>query len=116
LRPNGIERYKDYRKALLDGHVIANPKLKQPHYHFINDANTREANFRFDPSRPTALFCRRTPIQEYKLEGAMYTTSPDATEDALNQGIALSIARFPAVSRGYFDTTARTAGAIAAMI
>jgi hypothetical protein len=25
-----MERYKDYRKALLDGYVIANPKLKQP--------------------------------------------------------------------------------------
>jgi hypothetical protein len=25
-----IERYKDYRKALLDGYDIANPKLKQP--------------------------------------------------------------------------------------
>jgi len=29
-----LERYKDYRKALLDGYVIANPKLKQPQYHF----------------------------------------------------------------------------------
>jgi len=36
-----IERYKDYRKALLDGYVIANPKLKQPQYHFISNANTR---------------------------------------------------------------------------
>jgi hypothetical protein len=48
-----IERCKDYRKALLDGCVIANLKLKQPQYHFINDANTREADIHFDP--PTAL-------------------------------------------------------------
>src|SRR6202011_1884990 len=39
-----IEGYKDYRKALADGYVIANPKLKQPQYHFINQANTREAD------------------------------------------------------------------------
>jgi hypothetical protein len=85
-----MERYKDYRKALLDGYVIANPKLKQPQYHFISQANTREADLRFDPRRPTALLYRRTPMQEYNLEGAMYTTSPDATEDELNQRIPLS--------------------------
>jgi hypothetical protein len=89
-----IERYKDYRKALLDGYVIANPKLKQPQYHFINDANTREADLHFDPSKPTALLYRRTPTKEYKLEGVMYTASPDATEDELNERIPLSIARW----------------------
>ena len=89
-----IERYKDYRKALLDGYVIANPKLKQPQYHFMNEANTREADLHFDPAKPTALLYRRTPMQEYKLEGVMYTANPDATEDELNQRIPLSIARW----------------------
>jgi hypothetical protein len=89
-----MERYKDHRKALLDGYVIANPKLKQPQYHFMNQANTREADLHFDPSKPTALLYRRTPTQEYKLEGVMYTTSPDATEDELNQRVPLSIARW----------------------
>jgi len=55
-----IERYKDYSKALLDGYVIANPKVKQPQYHFINDANTREADLHFDPRKPTALLYRRS--------------------------------------------------------
>jgi hypothetical protein len=32
-----MDRYKDYRKALADGYVIANPKLKQPQYHFMNE-------------------------------------------------------------------------------
>jgi hypothetical protein len=86
-----IERYKDYRKALLDGYVIANPKLKQPQYHFMSKANTREADLHFDPSKPTALLYRRTPMQEYKL---MYTTNPDDTEDELNERIPLSIARW----------------------
>jgi len=89
-----IERYKDYRKALTEGYVIANPKLKQPQYHFINNANTREADLHFDPSKPTALLYRRTPMQEYKLEGVMYTASPDATEDELNERIPLSMARW----------------------
>jgi hypothetical protein len=89
-----IERYKDYRKALADGYVIANPKLKQPQYHFMNQANTREADIQFDASKPTALLYRRTPMLEYKLEGVMYTASPEATEDELNQRIPLSIARW----------------------
>ncbi|MCU1239799.1 MAG: hypothetical protein JWO71_525 [Candidatus Acidoferrum typicum] len=89
-----LERYKDYRKALLDGYAIANPKLKQPQYHFISQANTREADLHFDPSKPTALLYRRTPTQEYKLEGMMYTASPDATEDELNQRIPLSMVRW----------------------
>jgi hypothetical protein len=89
-----MDRYKDYRKALLDGYVIANPKLKQAQYHFMNEANTREADLHFDPSKPTALLYRRTPIQEYKLEGVMYTARPDTTEDELNERIPLSIARW----------------------
>jgi hypothetical protein len=89
-----MERYKDYRKALLDGYVIANPKLKQPQYHFISQANTRAADLGFDPSKPTALLYRRMPMQEYKLEGVMYTASPDTTEDELNQRIPLSIGRW----------------------
>ncbi len=89
-----MERYKDYRKALLDGYVIANPKLKQPQYHFINKANTQEADLHFDSSRPSSLLYRRTPTQQYKLEGVMYTANPDATEDELNQSVPLSIARW----------------------
>ena len=89
-----IDRYKDYRKALSDGYHIANPKLKQAQYHFISDANTHEADLRFDPSKPTALLYRRTPMREYLLEGVMYTANPDATEDELNQRIPLSVARW----------------------
>jgi hypothetical protein len=89
-----IERYKDYRKAIADGYAIANPKLKQPQYHFVSLTNTHEADLRFDPTKPTALLYRRTPMQEYKLEGVMFTTSPDATEDELNQRVPLSIGRW----------------------
>jgi hypothetical protein len=89
-----MERYKDWHKALTDGYVIANPKLEQPQYHFTNQANTREADFQFDPSKPTSLLYRRTPTQRYKLEGVMYTARPNTTEDELNRRIPLSIARW----------------------
>src|SRR5580698_2192091 len=79
-----MERYKDYRKALADGYVIANPKLEQPQYHFNKEANARDADFHFDPSKPTSLLYRRTPYQQYKLEGVMYTARPNATERDLN--------------------------------
>lgn len=91
---SAIERYKDYRKALADGYVIANPKLKQPQYHFMNKDNTSLSDLRFDPTKPTALLYRRTPMLEYKLEGAMYTANPDATEDELNKRIPLSVVRW----------------------
>jgi hypothetical protein len=89
-----MERYKDYRKALADGYSIAGPEIKQPQYHFLNKANERDANDLFDPTRPTALLYRRTPMQEYKLEGAMYTANPYATEDELNQRVPLSVAHW----------------------
>ncbi len=89
-----MERYKDYKKALADGFVIANPKLEQPQYHFNNEANTREADQHFDPSKPTSLLYLRTPSERYKLEGVMFTARPNATEDELNERIPLSVARW----------------------
>ena len=89
-----MDRYKDYRKALADGYAIANPKLEQPQYHFNNEANAREADVHFDPSKPTSLLYRRTPTQRYKLEGVMFTARPNATEDELNERIPLSVAHW----------------------
>jgi hypothetical protein len=89
-----IERYKDYRKALADGYTIANPKVKQPQYHFINQANTAEAASHFDPTKPSALLYFGTPSQRYRLEGVMFTVPPDAPEEELNSRIPLSIARW----------------------
>jgi hypothetical protein len=89
-----MERYKDYRKALADGYVIANPKLEQPQYHFNKEANAKESDLHFDPSKPTSLLYRRTPYQQYKLEGVMYTARPNATEEDLNERIPLSVARW----------------------
>lgn len=89
-----IERYKDYRKALADGYVIANPKVDQPQFHFNNQANTLEAEHHFDPTKPSSLLYRKTPTQRYRLEGVMFTVPPNASEDELNSRIPLSIVRW----------------------
>ena len=89
-----IERYKDYKKALADGFVIANPKVDQPQAHFNNQANAQEAEHRFDPTKPSSLLYFKTPKQRYRLEGVMFTASPDATEDDLNARLPLSIVRW----------------------
>ena len=89
-----IERYKDYRNALVDGYEIANPKVDQPQFHFNNHANIQEAEHRFDPTRPSSLLYFKTPKQHYKLEGVMFTASPHASEEELNYRIPLSIGRW----------------------
>ena len=89
-----MERYKDYRKALADGYVIANPKLEQPQYHFNNEENVKLAETKFDPTRPSSLLYRRTPTQRYKLEGVMFTDRVGASEDELNERIPLSVVRW----------------------
>jgi hypothetical protein len=89
-----IERYKDYKNALADGYVIANPKVDQPQSHFENQANTLASEHHFDPTKPSALLYFKTPTQRYKLEGVMFTMPPDASEDELNARIPLSIVRW----------------------
>jgi hypothetical protein len=89
-----IERYKDYKKALADGYVIANPQVDEPQFHFNKPANIQEAELRFDPTKPSSLLYRQTPKQRYKLEGVMFTASATATPDELNERIPLSIVRW----------------------
>jgi hypothetical protein len=89
-----MERYQDYHKALEDGYMVANPKVKQAQYHFLKEANNQEAGDHFDPTKPAALLYRRTPHQQYKLEGVMYTASQQSTDDELDARIPLSVARW----------------------
>jgi hypothetical protein len=89
-----IEKYKDYKKAIKDGYIQANPTVDQPQFHFNNDANAKLADTSFDPTRPTSLLYYHTPTQRFKLEGVMFTARNSATEDELNQGVPLSIARW----------------------
>jgi hypothetical protein len=89
-----IERYQNYKKALADGFVIANPDVDQPQFHFNNQANIAAAEHQFDPTKPSSLLYFKTPKQHYKLEGVMFTAGPNATEDELNERIPLSIVRW----------------------
>jgi cytochrome c556 len=89
-----IERYRDYKKALADGYVIANPEVDQPQAHFNNKANLAAAEHHFDPTKPSSLLYFKTPKQHYKLEGVMFTAAPNATEDELNERIPLSVVRW----------------------
>jgi hypothetical protein len=89
-----IEKYKDYKKALADGYVIANPKVIQPQAHFTNEAYVHIADTEFDPTKPSSLLYYRTPTQRYKLEGVMFTDHLVASLDELNKRIPLSVARW----------------------
>jgi cytochrome c556 len=89
-----IERYRDYKKALADGFVIANPEVNEPQFHFTKQANVLEAEQHFDPAKPSSLLYFQTPTQRYKLEGAMFTVPPSASEDELNERIPLSMVRW----------------------
>ena len=89
-----IEKYKNYKKALADGYVIANPMVDQPQAHFTNAVNVRLGDTQFDPTKPSSLLYFKTPTQRYRLEGVMFTDRPSATEDELNERIPLSIARW----------------------
>ena len=89
-----IEKYKDYKKAIADGYVQANPEVKQPQYHFNNNAYAHQADLQFDPAKPTSLLYISTPTQSFRLEGVMFTAGPGATEDELNARVPLSIAHW----------------------
>jgi hypothetical protein len=89
-----IERYRDYKKALEDGYVIGNPKVDEPQFHFVKEANVLDSEHHFDPTKPSALLYFQTPTQRYKLEGVMFTVPPTASEDELNERIPLSIVRW----------------------
>jgi hypothetical protein len=89
-----IEKYKDYKKAIADGYVQANPEVKQIQYHFNNETNTHEADLRFDPTKPTSLLYISTHSQGFRLEGVMFTARPGATEDELNDRVPLSVAHW----------------------
>ena len=86
--------YQDYRQAEADGYRPFFPNVKQPQYHFTNYAHMREANWRFDPLKPTSLLYKKTADGGYTLVGVMYTDRLRASEDELNQRIPLSIARW----------------------
>jgi hypothetical protein len=89
-----MERYQNYKNALADGYVWANPEAKQTQYHFMNDANGTEAETHFDPAKPTALLYRKTRRQQFTLEGVMYTAGQHTSVEELDKRIPTSIVRW----------------------
>src|ERR1700733_322514 len=89
-----MKKYEDYKKAIADGYVQANPTVDQPQFHFTNDANAKYADTVFDPTRPTSLLYYRAAKKRFTLEGVMFTTRPNASEDELNRRIPLSMVRW----------------------
>jgi len=89
-----IEKYQDYKKAIADGYIQGNPEVKQTFYHFNNKNYAHQADLAFDPTKPTSLLYVPTPTQQFKLEGVMFTTRPNALEDDLNARIPLSMAHW----------------------
>jgi hypothetical protein len=89
-----IEKYRDYKKAIADGYVQANPNVEQPQFHFTNESYAKYADTVFDPGRPTSLLYYHTAQKRFTLEGVMYTTRPGTSEDELNRRIPLSVARW----------------------
>jgi hypothetical protein len=90
LRPVA-ERYRDYRVAVADGYIQYLPNLPQPMYHFTNWGNAYQAEFAFDPARPTSLLYK--PVAGgFELAGAMYTAPQRFAEDQLDKRVPLSVA------------------------
>ena len=88
-----IVKYKDYNVALADGFRIFMPNLPQPIYHFTNYGYGYEAEFHFDPQKPTSLLYKKVG-DGYELVGAMYTAPKSSTDDQLNERVPLSVARW----------------------
>ena len=92
LKP-ALEKYRDYHVALNEGFKIFLPNFPQPTYHFTSTPNAIEAQFKFDPAKPTSLLYKKVG-DGYELVGAMYTAPKRFTEDQLNERVPLSVAEW----------------------
>jgi hypothetical protein len=90
-----IAKYRDVKVAEADGYKMFAPQIKnQPQYHFTKGWNAIRNQWGFDPARPTSLLYTRDANGQFHLIGAMYTASRRTSEDALNDRIPLSVARW----------------------
>jgi hypothetical protein len=94
LTRKAIEKYADYKLALVDGYKIFLPEVPQAMYHFTNYWHGFKAGFEFDVEHPTSLLYEKTSAGEYKLIGAMFTAPARFTEEQLNERIPLSVAQW----------------------
>lgn len=88
---DAIARYRDYRVAVADGFIQYLPNVPQPIYHFTNYGYAYQAEFAFDPARPTSLLYKPVP-GGFELVGAMYTAPRRFDESQLGERVPLSVA------------------------
>lgn len=93
---DGIEDYRDYRKAIEDGYRIFLPNVPMKVYHFTNYRRAIWEGRSFDPRKPSSLLYERRPDGGYTLVGAMYVARKDATPDELHARVPLSLAQWHA--------------------
>lgn len=92
----GIEEYRDYRKALDDGFRIFLPNVPMKVYHFTNYRRAIWQGRSFDPRKPSSLLYERRGDGGYTLVGAMFVARKDATPDELDARVPLSMAQWHA--------------------
>jgi hypothetical protein len=92
----GIEEYRDYRKAIDDGYRVFLPNVPMKVYHFTNYRRAIWEGRSFDPRKPSSLLYERRPDGGYTLVGAMYVARKDATPDELHARVPLSMAQWHA--------------------
>jgi len=92
-----IEKYTDVSVAERDGFKLFAPNMKhQKMYHYTNYWYAAEAAFRFNPEHPTSLLYQDDGHGGVKLIGAMFTAPKNATPEALEQRVPLSVAQWHA--------------------
>ena len=92
----GIDEYRDYRKAIEDGYRIFLPNVPMKVYHFTNYRRAFWEGRSFDAQKPSSLLYERRPDGSYTLVGAMYVARRDATPDELHARVPLSMTQWHA--------------------
>ena len=87
-------RYRDIRVAEADGFRQFVPGAAAPVQHYTKLRWWLQARSGLNPSRPSSLLYRRAADGSLELAGAMFTAPPDATEDALDARLPLSVVRW----------------------
>jgi hypothetical protein len=93
---DGIDEYRDYRRAIEDGYRIFLPNVPLKVYHFTNYRRAIWEGRSFDARKPSSLLYERRPDGGYTLVGAMYVARKDATPDELHARVPLSMAQWHA--------------------
>lgn len=89
--------YRDYQVALAEGRYVFLEQLPQDEYHFVSQTDTlREYQGRPDPSRPGSLLYVKDKQGGYRLVGAMYSASAQASSAQLDAIVPLSVAQWHA--------------------